>query len=399
MTLNKTRNLTPTLSLERRGSLCRRSLLAAAFVLAPATVKADPLPVWQPAPNHMLDERWAPAYCLLADGRHALIAGGFSYSKGVCVDSADIYDERRHRFVHAHGHLKQRRDFANANLLPDGTVLISGGYDTQLASLDTAELYVPRRNRFEPIASKMSNARELFTATTLRDGRVLCAGGLDLYKHGTVDTADLYDPSTRTFTAVSSTLAVDRFGQTAILLPDGRVLIAGGKSWKVGHPDKPLASAEIFDPSTGLFHRTKTNMSVPRDRATSTLLADGTVFIAGGQDGGIGPLTCEIFDPKTETFTTIPAQMHTSRMAHSAAMLSNGRILFAGGWSQPAHATTATVEIYDPSTFTFAGGPPLPVDAHDFAMIQFPDGLLLVAGGKRVDGIPTSIDTGCTLSP
>src|SRR3569833_269121 len=53
---------------------------------------------WSPVPNRMLDERWAPAYALLADGRHALIAGGYSYTTGVCVDSADIFDERRRKF-------------------------------------------------------------------------------------------------------------------------------------------------------------------------------------------------------------------------------------------------------------------------------------------------------------
>ena len=59
------------------------------------------------------------------------------------------------------------RDFANAVLLPKGSVLVAGGYNTEHGSLDTAELYFPKRNRFELLKSKMSNRRELFTATAL----------------------------------------------------------------------------------------------------------------------------------------------------------------------------------------------------------------------------------------
>ena len=355
----------------------------------------------------MLDERWAPAYALLADGRHALIAGGYSYTTGVCVDSADIFDERRRKFVHAHGHLHVPRDFANAVLLPNGSVLVAGGYNTEHGSLNTAELYVPKRNRFELLPSKMSNRRELFTATALRDGRVLCAAGLDLHHRGTVDTADIYDPRTARFTPLTSTLSHDRFGHTAVRLADGRVLLAGGKSWQVGQPDQPLATADIFDPSTGLFHRTKGDMSVPRDRPTLTLLPDGKVLVAGGQNGKDGPLPLALFAPTTDTFTVLPTQLHTARMAHSATVLANGTVLLAGGWCPPAKSTTASVELlggmpialdgHDSPVRTVTNGPSLPVSIHDFATILFPDGLLLIAGGKQVDKAEKSIDGGMVL--
>jgi len=383
-------------------------LSAAAYADAPST---SPLPSfsWSSVPNRMLDERWAPAYALLADRRHALIAGGFSYTKGVCVDSADIYDERRHKFIHAHGHLHVARDFANAVLLPNGSVLVAGGYNTEHGSLDSAELYVPKRNRFELLKSKMSNRRELFTATALVDGTVLCVAGLDLHHRGTVNTADLYDPKTATFTPLTSTLAQDRFGHDAVRLRDGRVLIAGGKSWQVGHPDQPLASAEIFDPSTRIFHRVG-DMSVPRDRPTLTLLPNGKVLVAGGQNGPDGSLAIEIFDSVTETFTTLPITLHTARMAHSATLLPSGDVLVAGGWCPTAHTTTASVELLTPGampialdrhavpvptqTFTLSNGRSLPVDIHDFATVLFPDGLLLIAGGKQVDKAEGSLDGG-----
>jgi hypothetical protein len=360
----------------------------------------------------MLDERWAPAGCLLADGKHALIVGGYSYTKGVCVDSADVYDEKRHKFIHCHGHLKCPRDFATSTLLPDGNVLVAGGYHTELGSLATAELYVSRHNRFEPLKSTMSNARELFTSTRLRDGRVLCVAGLDLHKRGTVNSADLFDPETRTFQPVVSHLSQDRFGQAAVLLADGRVLIVGGKSWKVGHQDKPLTSAEIFDPATGLFHRTVGDMSVARDRPTATLLPNGKVLVAGGQNGAEGPLECELFDPATETFS--PAgKMHTSRMAHGAIFIpplsppvsggvprnEAGWVMLAGGWCPPSHSTTSTVELFDTATGTCSEAPPLPVDTHDFAVVRFPDGLLLIAGGKQVDKKEKSLDGGWVMSP
>ena len=156
------------------------------------------------------------------------------------------------------------RSDQTATLLPDGLVLIVGGYDNGLA-LATSELYDPGTGIFSPTGS-LANARYYHSATLLPSGRVLIAGGQD----GT-NTAELYDPKTGTFSPTGS-MAIERLLQSATLLPNGRVLVACGTD---------DASAELYDPATGVFSPTRSMLTV-RQHATATLLPDGRVLIAGG---------------------------------------------------------------------------------------------------------------------
>jgi hypothetical protein len=351
---------------------------------------------WTPTPNTMTDPRWAPAYTLLAGGTRGLIAGGYSYPADRCVGTADEFDPVTRRFIPCRGRLNVPRNFAQASLLSDGQVLIAGGYNTVLGSLDTAELFDPKTQAFHLLPGRLETPRELFTATTLMDGRILIAGGFNTHRGRTQASAEIYDPQTDIFTPTGS-LAQDRFGHDAVRLADGRVLIVGGTHWFVRRPGVPLASAEIYDPATGRFHNTRGSMAFARDRPTATRLPDGTVLIAGGQNGGAEPAQAELFDPKTEKFTTLLNPLVSPRMAHSAAPLPDGDVLISGGWSVPLAATTGSAELYDPKMQTFTAAPPLPVGAHDEALLVFPSGLALVAGGKEASaGRETSLSSGYT---
>lgn len=340
---------------------------------------------WQPVANTMTDPRWAPAYTLLAGGARGLIVGGYSFPADRCVATADEFDPRTRCFVPCAGRLAVPRNFAQASLLPSGHVLITGGYNTVLGSLDSAELYDPARRVFELLPARLAVPRELFTATPLADGRVLMVGGFNTHRGRTQASAEIYDPATRAFTLTGS-LTTDRFGQDAVRLADGRVLVVGGTHWFVRHPALKLASGEIYDPLTGRFHATRGPLHFPRDRPTATLLPDGTVLVAGGQNDAGEPEQAEVFDPKTETFSLLPGKMTAPRMAHTAAALPGGRVLLAGGWSVPMAATTGSVELYDPLSQRFTALPPLPAGAHDQALLVFPNGLVLIAGGKEAGG-------------
>ena len=339
---------------------------------------------WQPVANTMSDPRWAPASTLLAGGTRGLIAGGYSFPADRCVATADEFDPQTRRFVPCAGRLTVPRNFAQASLLPGGRVLVSGGYNTILGSLDSAELYDPQARTFALLPARLAVPRELFTATTLADGRLLIVGGFNTHRGRTQASAEIYDPAARTFTPTGS-LATDRFGQDAVRLADGRVLIVGGTHWFVRRPAAKLASAEIYDPQTGRFHDAGL-LHFPRDRPTATLLPGGTVLVAGGQNDAGEPEQAELFDPKTETFSLLPGKMAAPRMAHAAASLPDGLVLLAGGWSVPLSATTGSAERYDPDTRLFSPLPPLPEGAHDQALLVFPGGLVLVAGGKQAGG-------------
>jgi hypothetical protein len=203
---------------------------------------------------------------------------------------------------------------------------------------------------FGPTCS-LGTARYAHTATLLNSGpnsgKVLITGGNGA--SGTLASAELYDPSTATFSA-AGTMTTPRSSHTATLLQDGTVLLAGGGT----------ATAEIYDPLAGTFTTTTGTMSVARFGQTATLLQDGTVLIAGGS----GDTTAEIFSPTAKTFTVTQmnatqTNMTAARRYHTATLLSTGQVLLAGGEdsSSASIPTLASAEIYDPlfGTFTSTG--------------------------------------------
>ena len=86
---------------------------------------------------------------------------------------------------------------------------------------------------------------------------------------------------------------------------------------------------------------------------SATLLPDGRVLIAGGVDDNTATVldSAEIYNPVTATFTPA-ASMHLARFDHAAMTLYDGKVLFAGGYDGPAKITGAA-ELYDPSKGTF----------------------------------------------
>jgi hypothetical protein len=134
-----------------------------------------------------------------------------------------------------------------------------------------------------------------------------------------------------------------RYYHAATLLSDGRILITGGCNGNAS-----LASAEIYDPATGMFVPAG-DMTAPRCTHTATLLLDGRVLIAGGFNS-----TAELYDPATGTFTRT-GDMLNARVGHSATLLPDGRVLIAGGTvpSSP-YPTVAPPELYDLTRGTFS---------------------------------------------
>jgi len=118
-----------------------------------------------------------------------------------------------------------------------------------------------------------------------------------------------------TFSATGP-MSIARWGATATLLADGRVLVAEGYD-RFQSGETSISSAEVYDPATGAFSPTS-SMSVPRAGHTATLLADGRVLIAGGStSSGAGLTSAELYDPATGTFNPTgsmagPRQMHTA---------------------------------------------------------------------------------------
>jgi N-acetylneuraminic acid mutarotase len=248
-----------------------------------------------------------------------------------------------------------RRAGATATVLGDGDVLIAGG------GTASAELYHPKSGTWSLTAS-MSTARSDATVTLLQDGDVLVAGGCcqrgNPYRG--LSTAELYDPTTGTWSLTGS-LNVPRYGDTATLLQNGEVLVAGGScngtayGCDAGSFLYNLKSAELFNPSTGVWTRTG-SMRFGREFQTATLLGNGEVLVAGGfnscdDDFCTDLSSAELYDPVTGRWLHT-ASMSAAREQQTATLLPDGDVLVAGGLNEGGDSglptTYASAELYNP---------------------------------------------------
>jgi hypothetical protein len=298
---------------------------------------------------------------VLDDGR-VLIVGGNSWGAGVA--KAEIYDPST-GMVTVVGDLNVARTDHTATRLPDGRVLVAGGSSGghYTSALATAEIFDPATNQFSP-AGEMTSTRQGATATLLPDGKVLVAGGYNA-DGVAVSSADLFDPSLDTFALSPASLGAGRANHTATVLAGGRVLMVGGHA---AFPGPSLQSAEIYDPTTSSFDWAG-DLAFPRGAHTATLLADGRVFVAGGFSAfpftGETLSSAEIWDP-TGASTLVAHGMRDARGRHVATALANGEVLVAGGMGQccgglysaevysPAFEDTEPPVIYNVQDFTQA---------------------------------------------
>jgi len=257
---------------------------------------------------------------LLANGK-VLIAGGYN---GNYLASAELYDPLTNGFTPV-STMTTARSGHVATLLPNGKVLLAGGVGTGWTFLANAELYDPVSNAFTTTGA-MLTARESHTATLLNNGKVLITGG-HRGRHPAItiySSAEIYDPATGAFTAAGDMTRI-RHKHEAVLLADGRVLIIGGSDERDGNG--AYVSAEIYDPVKNSFRATG-NMNSPRYKlqGTAVLLRDGKVLIAGGAN------RAEVFDPSVNTFSYVAGDMETPRLFATATRLTNGQILITGGY-------------------------------------------------------------------
>jgi len=265
------------------------------------------------------------ASAVLLDGGAVLIVGGYN---GKYLSSGELYDPTTENFGFPGSSMRSERQFFTATRLQNGRVFIAGGYNGS-SFLSSAELFVTRVNKFEDTEGVMEDARAYHAATLLADGRVLITGGCNNAVSALVKcdnylgTAEIYDPNSDTFTTTGGMLT-PRANHTATLLPDGRVLIAGGSDGS-----GVLSSAEIYDPKTETFSSAG-SMAFPRTHHTASALPDGRVLIAGGlADQHYDSL--EVFNPSTGAFSVLPSKMTVPRAMHSAVTLRDGRVLLVGG--------------------------------------------------------------------
>jgi WD40 repeat protein len=371
-------------------------LLTTLASLTPLATRAAPSAagVWTMT-GVMHQARGFQAATLLLNGL-VLVAGGCGTCSGSNPDpnltSAELYHPRTGSWART-GAMHEPRVQFTATLLRDGRVLVVGGCRFSICTsvLAGAELYDPRTGKWTRTGS-LHVARWADTATLLPDGRVLVAGGASNCINGNCSailaSAELYDPQTGTW-AVTGPMPQARARHAAALLPDGRVLVAGGAADGAQRAGgNSLAGAEIYDPHSGKWALTGSLHTAAHDRG-ATLLPDGQVLVEGGQNDSGGITGAELYHPRTGTWT-VTGSLHIShgyQTGGTPTLLPNGQVLVAGNAFDSSGTPIADAELYHPATGAWTMAP----STHEARLAPtatlLPNGEVLVAGGAGNNSI------------
>ncbi len=272
---------------------------------------------------------------LLNDGRVLLVGGSFAQKV------AEIYDPNTATFSLTDS-LSSVHSYHSATLLSDGRVLIVGGQDQNGPQTHAiAEIYDPQTGKFT-LTGSLNEHRSSHTATLLPNGKVLITGGIQTTTPGSgiyLKSCEIYDPSTGSFSLVRS-MNQARVGHAATRLVNGNVLISGGAYYS--------NKGELYDYLTDSWNYTGGMNVIRRSSHTASLLPDGRVLIAGGRIDAV-TATTEIFDPATATFT-LTDSMTTPRQNHRATPLLTGDVLVTGGYDGQNNVRSAELYIVGTTT-------------------------------------------------
>jgi N-acetylneuraminic acid mutarotase len=240
-----------------------------------------------------------------------------------------------------------------------------------LALLLGAQTLIAQNEGAWTVTGNMQSARESGAAVPLGSGALVIGGWNGVTP---VASAEIYDPSTGRW-KLTGHMATARMSFPAVVLQDGKVLVEGGST-----KSTVLAGAELYDPATGTWSPAG-RLAVARAYHTATLLQDGKVLVTGGCPATICNISTqigasEVYNPATNKWTTV-GSLNTARSSHTATLLNNGQVLVVGGYGVSPETAS---ELYDPTTGAWTDAPSIGT-RYKHAATLLPDGTVLITGG------------------
>jgi hypothetical protein len=331
----------------------------------------------------MATVRNSPAVALLPSG-HALVTGGSNGT--ISLINAELYNPLTRTWSPTAGPMNDGRHGHTATTLRSGQVLIVGGWPRPSSegssAYNTSEIYDPATGNFTRTTGNLAVRHAWHTATLLNSDQVLVVGGRTADgEPNFTRVAELYNPTTGTWTSAGSLPIAARYGHTTALLSDGRVLVAGGYN---GTGDGVYyRDAALYDPRNNTWTQTG-SMARRRTLGTATLLPSGQVLVAGG-DVDAAPYQAELYNPTTGTWTGAGTTLER-HISGEAVLLSPSRVLLVGGTIALSGAPSATVEIYNLTTGTWTSGTSIPEPRTSFGSVLLNTGEMLITGGRSATG-------------
>jgi N-acetylneuraminic acid mutarotase len=338
-------------------------------------------PAWTFGAN-MISNRFGHTLTHLPNGKVLASGGLLVATNSVLTNTAELFDPATRTWTNT-GNMSIFRTIHAATLLADGRVLVSCGAGAANNALASAELYDYNTGSWTNTGSVRSSR---FSASTflLRDGTAL------LFPAEAITATDLYDPVTGTWSPLGS-LGKARGMPSTTLLPNGKLLVAGGLV--SGSPGNvPDATTELFDPATGGWSPSG-SMQKARYSHASALLPNGKVLVAGGVATNSTDATAELYDPNSGTWTST-GPLTQARYSAVPILLANGNVLLIGGETNNVGSNVAqnTVDFYNPISGTWTAFPPLQQARGNCRAILLPDGAVLVTGGRANNQVVTSVE-------
>jgi hypothetical protein len=325
--------------------------------------------------GQMSSERVNHTATVLQNGR-LIVTGGTS---STFYASVELFDPVTNTDIPT-ASMDSARTNHTATLLNNGKLLVTGGQNSKGSYMKSSELYDPATGLWTPTGF-LNKGRNSHAAILLADGKVMVIGG---YNIGNVSSSEIYDPATGLWT-VAAAMSTWRSGAMAVLLNNGKVLYAGGNNFQsLAVPETTYYPfADLYNPSTDTWSSGGT-MNEKRHSHTITLLPNGQVLVAGGNNGVINVNTAELYNPETNTWSNT-GSMVAAKLRHTATLLNNGQVLVSGGVNSSPILTSTQIlsiaELYDPALGNWQTTASLNIGRYAHKANLLPNGKVVVTGG------------------